>query len=221
MASWISHDLRTPLAGMRAMAEALEDGVAPDPARYHRQILQEVDRLSGMVDDLLALSRLQSGELALALERVDVADVVSDTIATTDPLAVAHGIILTGRAEGGLMVTVDGREISRALMNLVTNAITYTPVDGAVTVTATRDADEVVVRVCDTCGGIAAADMVRLFEPGWRGSAARTHQAGEGAGIGLAVVQSIVDAHGGRVSVRNAGDGCCFEVRLAAAPDLI
>ena len=115
LVAWVSHDLRTPLAGLRAMAEALEDGVAEDPARYHRQMRVEVDRLSSLVDDLFELSRIQAGALSLAYEKLLAADLVSDTIAAADPLARARGVRLSGTASGPLPVQADGREIGRAL----------------------------------------------------------------------------------------------------------
>lgn len=217
MAAWISHDLRTPLAGMRAMAEALEDGVAPDPQRYYRQLHQEVDRLSGMVDDLLALSRLQSGDLRLSLETLDARDVVSDTLASAEPLALVEQVHLSGSADPGLLVKADGRELSRAVTNLVVNALRHTPPDGEVSVTAYRRADEVVISVTDECGGIPLPDVSRIFEAGWSGSPARTP--GDGAGLGLAVVQGIMSAHGGLVRVRNTAAGCAFDLSLASAPD--
>ncbi|MEZ5114794.1 MAG: HAMP domain-containing sensor histidine kinase [Candidatus Nanopelagicales bacterium] len=217
MVAWASHDLRTPLAGLRAMAEALEDGVADDPARYHAQMRAEVDRMSGMVDDLLALSRLQAGTLRLALDTVSLADLVSDTLASTQPLAQSRGVVLTGSADGPVAVTADSRELSRALANLVVNAVRHTPADGSVVVSARTEDDAAVVSVRDACGGISAADLERLFEAGWRGTDARTPGAGEGAGLGLAIVRGVVEAHGGRVDVRNEGPGCCFEVRLPAS----
>lgn len=213
MASWISHDLRTPLAGIRAMTEALEDGVAPDPARYYRQLHEEVDRLSGMVDDLLALSRLQSGDLQLSVERIDVADVVSDTLASTEPLARVEQVHLRGSADAGLLVRADVRELSRAVVNLVVNALRQTPPGGTVTVSASRDGDDVVIAITDQCGGIREPDIGRVFEPGWSGSLARTP--GDGAGLGLAVVHGVMSAHGGQVRVRNTADGCVFELSLA------
>ena len=214
MAAWISHDLRTPLAGMRAMTEALEDGVAPDPPRYLQQLRQEVDRLSGMVDDLLALSRLQSGELQLAVDDIDIGDVVSDALASAEPLARARGVHLSGTADPGLIAPADGRELSRALTNLLVNALRHTPPDGSVLVTARRDGGAVVIAVADECGGIPEAYLDRMFEPGWSGSAARTP--GEGAGLGLAVVSEVMAAHGGQVHVHNADGGCSFELSLAA-----
>ncbi len=213
MVSWISHDLRTPLAGMRAMTEALQDGVAPDPPRYLRQLQQEVDRLAGMVDDLLALSRLQSGQLRLSLENVDVSDLVSDTLASAEPLAHARQVHLNGEARGGIVARADSKELSRALTNLVVNALRHTPPDGSVTVAARREGDHIVISVSDQCGGISEADRARLFEPGWSGSTARTP--GDGAGLGLAVVSGVMAAHGGEVSVRNTADGCSFELVLA------
>jgi len=213
LVSWVSHDLRTPLAGLRAMAEALEDGVATDPARYHRQMRREVDRLSGMVDDLFELSRLQSGSLNLAMTHVALQDVVGDVLDATEPLAREHGVRLSASAEP-VGVIADGRELTRALSNLVTNAIRHTPGEGSVAVTAARDRGWAVLSVTDGCGGIDDADVHRLFDVGWRGTAARTPAPDDGAGLGLSIVQGIVEAHEGTVDVANVPGGCCFEVRL-------
>src|SRR4051812_3738164 len=119
LVAWISHDLRTPLAGLRAMAEALEDGVADDPAKYHAHIRVEVDRLSRMVDDLFELSRIQPGTLQLTLDTASANDLVSDTLASSLPIADAHGVRLDGSALVGVMLDVDASEIHRALANLV------------------------------------------------------------------------------------------------------
>jgi signal transduction histidine kinase len=216
MVSWVSHDLRTPLSGVRAMAEALQDGISADPARYHARLLVEVDRLSGMVDDLLELSRIQAGQVRLALAEVDLSDVVSDTLASTQALAGARGVRLAGTVNGPISARVDVAATTRALTNLVANGIRHTPPDGSVMVEAARDGDVAVVRVTDQCGGIAAADLQRVFDPGFRGSAARTPAGGEGAGLGLAIVRGLVEAHGGSVRVRNVGGGCSFELLLPA-----
>jgi len=214
MVAWVSHDLRTPLAGIRAMAEALEDDVAPDPASYHRRIREEVDRLAGMVDDLLAVSRLQSGQLSVRLEQVRLRDLVSDTLASATVLAEQRGVHLSGACADDVTAYVDEPALSRALTNLVVNAVRYTPPDGTVHVEAAASPDGTTLRVSDTCGGIPAEDMPRLFEAGWRGSAARTPGAATGAGLGLAVVRGLVDAFGGTVAVANVGPGCVFEVTL-------
>ncbi|MEU3462218.1 HAMP domain-containing sensor histidine kinase [Streptomyces sp. NPDC006733] len=215
LVAWISHDLRTPLAGLRAMAEALEDGIAEDPARYHAQIRAEVDRLSGMVGDLFELSRIQAGVLALAPSRMSVYDLVGDAIAGADPLAREHGVRLVGDGVESVPVEVDGREMTRVLANLLANAIHRTPADGTVAVSAHREADSVVLSVTDGCGGIPAADLPRVFDTGWRGTGARTPPAG--AGLGLAIVRGIVEAHAGRAAVSNVPGGCRFEVVLPAA----
>jgi signal transduction histidine kinase len=217
MVAWVSHDLRTPLAGIRAMAEALEDDVAPDPSSYHRRIREEVDRLAGMVDDLLAVSRLQSGQLNLRLEEVRLRDLVSDTIASAGALADQRGVRLSGECADDVIAYVDEPGLSRALTNLVVNAVRYTPPDGSVHVSAASTPAGTTVRVSDTCGGIPSDDLPRLFEAGWRGSAARTPGAATGAGLGLAVVRGLVDALGGTVSVANDGPGCVFEVTLPSA----
>lgn len=214
MLAWASHDLRTPLAGIRAMAESLEDGVIADKAGYHRRIRDEADRMAVMVDDLVALARIQSGTLRLAREQVSLADLVSDTIASARPLASSRSINLTGAADGPVHAVVDTRALSRALTNLVVNALRHTPADGAVAVTARADGDAAVLTVSDGCGGIADADLPRLFEPGWRGTRARTPAVGEGAGLGLAIVRGVVEAHAGQVGVQNVDGGCQFEVRL-------
>ena len=218
MVAWVSHDLRTPLAGIRAMAEALEDGVAADPSAYHRRIVAQTDRLAAMLDDLLALSRLQSGSLELDLERVQLRDLVSDTIAAVTPLAEQRGVHLSGSCPDDVTAYVDERQLSRALTNLLVNAVRYTPREGHVQVEGRAEADGAHLRVVDSCGGIPDDDLPRVFEAGWRGSAARTPEAEAGAGLGLAVVHSVVDALGGTVEVSNVGDGCAFEVRLPPPP---
>ncbi len=217
LVAWVSHDLRTPLAGLRAMAEALEDGVAASPARYHAQMRLEVERLAGMVDDLFELSRIHAGALNLSLEPVSLEDVVSDTLSGADALAQARGVRLRGRAEHPLPVHADAGELSRALTNLVVNAIRHTPGDSAVDVVAERSGDAAVLAVTDACGGIPEADLDRVFDVAWRGTDARTPGPQGGAGLGLAIVRGIVEAHRGSVDVANTGGGCRFEVRLPIA----
>ena len=216
LVAWVSHDLRTPLAGLRAMAEALEDGIATDPDRYHRQIRAEVTRLSAMVEDLFELSRIESGTLSLSLDSIEAGDLVSDTVASMEAVARARGVRLAGQADSALLIQADTRELSRALSNLVTNAIRHTPQDGHVQVTATAEGEDVLMTVTDGCGGIPEADLASVFDTAWRGTRARTPEADGGAGLGLAIVRGIVEAHQGRVSVVNTGDGCRFEVRLPA-----
>ncbi|HEY0539973.1 MAG TPA: HAMP domain-containing sensor histidine kinase [Actinoallomurus sp.] len=213
--AWVSHDLRTPLAGLRAMAEALEDEVVTDAAtvhRYHSQIRAESDRLAAMVDDLFELSRIHAGALRLSRQRVGLGELVSETVAGTEPLARAKGVRLSGLAHEVLPVEVDAAEFGRALRNLVVNAIRHTPEDGGVEIVAGIERGMACVTVSDACGGIPEEDLPRLFDVAFRGETARTP--GGGAGLGLAIARGIVEAHAGEIGVSNAGAGCRFVVRL-------
>jgi signal transduction histidine kinase len=215
LVAWVSHDLRTPLAGLRAMAEALEDEVVADRAtvrQYHAQIRAETDRLTAMVDDLFELSRIHAGALRLSRQRVGLGDLVSETVAGTEPLARAKGVRLRGQAQGALPVEVDAAELGRALRNLVVNAIRHTPEDGGVEIVAGAEEGMAYVAVSDACGGIPDEDLPRLFDVAFRGETARTP--GGGAGLGLAIARGIVEAHAGQIGVSNAGPGCRFIVRL-------
>ncbi len=221
LVSWVSHDLRTPLAGMRAMTEALEDGMATDPARYRQQIRADVDRMTRMVDDLFELSRIHAGVLELAAEVLPLGDLVSEALAGAEPVARSRGVRLGGTVEPGVLVTADPGGISRVLANLVGNAVRHTPSGGAVRIAGRALGESVELSVTDGCGGIADDDLERVFDLAWTGAPARTPGPAPGhgsrAGLGLAIVKGIVEAHGGEVSVCNVGadaPGCCFVVRL-------
>ncbi|WP_395659388.1 sensor histidine kinase [Nocardioides sp.] len=224
LVSWVSHDLRTPLAGLRAMTEALEDGMAPDPERYHRQIRAEVDRMVRMVDDLFELSRIHAGVLRLSPQPVALGDLVSEAIAGADPVARARSVRLGGSVEPGVEVTADAAGLSRVMTNLIMNAIRHTPADGTVEIRGRAVPEGVELSVLDQCGGLSTEDMGRVFDLAWRGGAARTPvpegAEGQGAGLGLAIVKGIVEAHRGVVEVENVeGDppaGCRFRVLLPA-----
>ncbi|PZS18480.1 MAG: two-component sensor histidine kinase, partial [Pseudonocardiales bacterium] len=137
LVTWVSHDLRTPLAGLRAMSEALEDGVVDEPEQYYKQIRSSVDRLSGMVDDLFDLSRIQAGSFSRDIDAIPLDDLVSDCLAALEPLAAAQGVRLTGRMAGTATVAGNGPELNRALTNLVANAIRHTRAEGRVDVRVT------------------------------------------------------------------------------------
>lgn len=221
--AWISHDLRTPLAGIRAMAEALEDGMAEDPDRYYAQMRGQVDRLSGMVDDLFELSRIHSGTLRLAVEQVSLYDLISDAVAGFWPVAQAKSLDLRFEGETGLTILADPRELSRVVGNLVMNAIQQSPPGLPIVVSVTENADgRAVISVRDSAGGIPEQDLGRVFEAGWRASEPRTPASepsrSGGAGLGLAIVQGIVRAHRGEVEVHNVPGGCRFDVLLPRHP---
>ena len=214
LVAWVSHDLRTPLAGIRAMAEAIEDGMAPADGSYAARIRREADRMAEMVSGLLSLSRLHSGTLRLDRTPMDLRDLVSDALASARVLAERRGVEVSGTAPEAVLAEVDPRELSRALSNLVTNAVTHTPSGGHVGVSLSRTGPQATIAVTDECGGIPGEHLDRLFEPGWRGTSSRTPAEGEGAGLGLAVAQGIARAHGGDVGVTNLDGGCRFELSV-------
>ena len=220
LVAWVSHDLRTPLAGLRAMAEALEDQVVIDPreiSQYHTQIRREVDRLTLMIDDLFELSRIHAGALRLTRRMVGLEDLVAEVVASAEPVARSKGVRLTGAAVRGMPVFIDSAEMGRALRNLVTNAIRHTPSDGVVDVLAEVQSGMACVSVSDACGGIPPGDLPRVFDVAFRGESARTPGPQEGAGLGLSIARGIVEAHSGQIAVRNAGPGCQFLIRLPLA----
>lgn len=213
----MSHDLRAPLASVRAMAEALSDGVVADPesvAEYHRRIGHQAERLSGMVDDLFELSRINAGALSLTLGRVALADVVKDAYEGAEPVARRHGVRLQTKTND-VRADIDSALLRRAVLNLVANAVRHTPADGTVQIVCDRDpSGRPYVTVSDACGGIPEIDLPRVFDPGYRGEESRTPGTEVGAGLGLAIAQGIVEAHEGEMSVRNEGPGCVFTVLL-------
>ena len=218
LVAWVSHDLRTPLAGIRAIAEALEDGVVTDRStvtRYYRTLRQETDRLAHLVDDLFELSRINSGTLNLQFSSVSLGDLVSDALAGAAALARVKGVRLNGTVAGGpLEVAGSVPELTRVFHNLLENAIRHTPSEGAVSVEAGVSDGHAVVSVMDECGGIPESDIDRVFDLAFRGKAARTPASDTGAGLGLAIARGIVEAHQGRIEVANLAPGCRFTVRL-------
>lgn len=220
LVAWVSHDLRTPLAGLRAMAEALEDGVVDDPDVYVKRIISSVDRLNRMVEDLFELSRIQAGELSHPTEHVALRDLVEDCVVTLEPLAAAHGVKLTASVDSPPAVLGSAPELTRALTNLVANGIRHTPDGGQVVVRAANAAGAAELSVRDECGGLPTDHLDRVFDVGFRGEEARTPQDGlhpPGAGLGLAITRGIVEAHRGTVDVQNTDLGCEFRIVLPAA----
>jgi signal transduction histidine kinase len=217
LVAWVSHDLRTPLAGIRAIVEALEDGIVTDPAtvtRYYATLRREADRLAELVDDLFELSRAQAGVLELHMERVSLGDLVSDALAGASPIATAKGVRLEGRLDGApAELELSASEVLRALRNILENAIRHTPSDGTVTVEAGCDDTRAYVSVADTGGGIPEQDLPRIFEVAFRGDAART-PGDAGSGLGLAIARRFVEAHRGDITVRNENGGSRFTVHL-------
>ncbi len=211
---WISHDLRSPLARLQAMSEALQDGIGGGPDHYVPLMGRQIEAMRMMVDDLMLLSRLAESVPVRAADDIDVPDLISDAIAAQTTEAAQRGVRLGGDCEPALLLHGDAAAVARALTNLVDNAVRHTPAGGQVTIGARAQDDGVLIAVTDGCGGIDPADLPSLFSPGWRGDPARGQDGGAGAGLGLAIVSAVGAAHDGRVAVTNIGGGCRFELLL-------
>jgi signal transduction histidine kinase len=203
LVAWASHDLRTPIASLQAMIEALEDGLAK-PEDYLPALREQVRALSLLVDDLFELARIDAGVLTLELRQVPVSSFVDSALRLLEPEAFARRIELTADIEDEASVRVAPDKIERVLFNLITNALRHTPSDGSVAVHARRLDDEVLVQVTDTGEGIAPESTERMFERFWRADRARS---GAGTGLGLAIARGIVEAHGGRIWAENRAQG--------------
>lgn len=221
LVAWVSHDLRTPLAGIRAMAEALADGVVDDDAsiaRYHADIQTEAERLSGLIDDLFELSRLQVHGVHLDPEPASLAELVADAVDSARPLASAKGVTLHDIVEEAPVVELSTPEMLRVVRNLLDNAIRHTPEGGRVAVEVGVADGEAVVSVVDECGGIDDADLGRVFDLAYRGDDARSPD-GPSGGLGLTIARGLVEAHRGEIAVANHPAGCRFSLRLPLAAD--
>jgi signal transduction histidine kinase len=216
LVSFMSHDLRTPLAGLRALAEGLEDGIVTDVPRALAQFRATVNRMSMLVDDLFALSRVQGQPENEQRRSVSLAEVVDDVVFEAAETARAADVVLAADVlpDDRLAVLGNHADLTRALTNLVANAIRHTGPGLGVRVRADRTAAGAVrVQVVDQCGGIPEPHLAKVFETGWRGSPARDGDDG-GAGLGLAIARGVVRSHDGQIGVRNTGDGCAFELEL-------
>jgi signal transduction histidine kinase len=216
--AWAGHDLRTPLASVRAIVEALADDVVDDPEerrRYLRTAQRDIQALSTLIDDLFELAQLDAGGLKLEMCEASIADLISDTLEGFSALAGSQGTILHGSAQPGVdPVLMDSSKIGRVLANLVGNALRYTPAGGVVEVTAWREGREVRVAVADSGPGISPEDLPHVFERFYRGEKSRSRASG-GSGLGLAIAQGILTAHGGRIWAENTpGAGATFTFAL-------
>ncbi|MUL81677.1 MULTISPECIES: cell wall metabolism sensor histidine kinase WalK [unclassified Mycolicibacterium] len=227
LVAFVSHDLRTPLAGIRAVSEAIADGVVTDDEvrTQAKHIEQESIRLSEMVDDLFEMSKINAGSVQPAREEVALDEVVADVIAAHRIPADRAGVRLTAELPPQpVRVLGSDRSLARVLSNLVANAIAHTPDGGSVTLTLGADADGAWARVDDTGVGIDEADLPRVFDVAYRGSNGRVPRADSslpsGSGLGLTIAAGLVQAHGGTLSARNLATGARFEVRLPLAIDI-
>ena len=209
LVAWASHDLRTPLANMQAMIEALEDGLG-DPGEYLPALREQVQALSRLVDDLFELARIDAGALTLELHELPVAPVVSTSLRGVEAEARFRQITLASDVDQGLTARFAPEKVERVLMNLLANALRHTPSDGAVAVHAESLAHEVQVAVEDSGEGLDAEARARMFDHFWRGDRARSSR---GAGLGLAIARGLVEAQGGRIWAEDREGGgarVCF-----------
>ncbi len=212
MLSSISHDLRTPLAALRASVEALRDGVAADPDQYLAGMERQVRALSALVDDLQLHSRLVSGTMELRRVRLDLTELADEAMETVRPIAAVRNIALLLEASRRVLVDADGSQLGRVIRNLLENAIRHAP-DGSVVLVQIDEADGVAtLRVVDQGPGFPDDFKDRAFEPFTRADSARDTRTGT-AGLGLSIARGIVTAHGGSIGVGD-GPGGVVEVLL-------
>jgi signal transduction histidine kinase len=237
----VSHDLRTPLTSLRAMTEALTDGLVEEPEmakRYLTTMRSQINHLSRLIDDLFELAQIDAGALKLELQRVSPNDLVSDAIEGMRPQAATKGVALQGHIAPDVgQLLVAPQKIERVLYNLVTNAIRHTPSDGVVSISvasavkgeksAQSDAKGykvnvsgeaapsfIIFEIADTGEGIAPDDLPHVFDRFYRGEKSRSRATG-GAGLGLAIARGIIEAHGGAIWIESLRErGTCVRFTL-------
>jgi signal transduction histidine kinase len=204
--AWVSHDLHTPLASIRAILEALADGMVEDPEtvqRYLRTAQKDIGALSLLIDDLFQMAQLDAGGLPLELGMNSISDLISDTLESFSELAARQEVDLTGEVEPGVdPLWMDTQRIGRVLNNLIGNALRHTPKGGYIHVHAAPFLAGVRVEVTDSGEGIRPEDLPYVFDRFYRGEKSRNRATG-GAGLGLAIARGIIEAHGGRIAVES------------------
>ncbi|GAC1417568.1 MAG: HAMP domain-containing sensor histidine kinase [Actinomycetota bacterium] len=214
LVAWASHDLRAPLAALQAMIEALEDGLG-DTNTYGPEMSRQVAALSQLVDDLFELSRIETGTLHLTFDEISIAELAGSVVRSLQPQAATRGVRLTIESESVPHVRCSPDKIERLLMNLLVNALRHTPADGAIAVRVAAAEAGVLVAVEDTGTGLNVEGLHHAFDSFWRADKARTET---GAGLGLAIAQGIIAAHGGTIWAENVdGAGARFAFTLPAA----
>lgn len=214
LVAWASHDLRTPLASMQAMLEAEQDGLAT-PGEYTDALHGQVRLLSSIVDDLFELARIDAGALTLDLEEASLGALGEACLRAVEAEARAKGVRLEAMIDPcAPLVRCAPDKVERVLFNLLTNALRHTPSDGAVALVVRAEDGQVLVAVDDTGSGLPPGGEERMFDSFWRGDAARS---ADGAGLGLAIAQGLVRAHGGRIwAERRLGGGARVAFTLPA-----
>ncbi|MFN2236042.1 MAG: sensor histidine kinase [Anaerolineales bacterium] len=218
LVAWASHDLRTPLASLKVMLDAMAEGIVNDPEtieRYLKQSQNEVSQMSILLDDLFELAQLDAGYLDLEFQRISLSDLISDTLEGFSAKAKAKSISLQGSITDEVdPIWAAPDKISRILDNLVSNALRYTPSGGNIFIEARLNDDQVLIEVRDSGSGITPKDLPHVFDRFYRGEKSRTrnekNQSG-GIGLGLSIVKGLIKAHGGEIGVNSElGSGTTF-----------
>jgi len=212
MLSSISHDLRTPLAALRASVEAIRDGVAPDPDAYLSGMERQIKALASLVDDLQLHSRIVSGTFAMTRARLDLTELADEAMETLRPLAETRRVALLLEADRRVSIEADGSQLARVIRNLLENAIRHAPEGSVVLVQIASTAQSATLRVVDQGEGFPADFRDRAFEPFTRADPARDLGTGT-AGLGLSIARGIVTAHGGTIGLAD-GPGGVVEIAL-------
>lgn len=217
LTSDVAHELRTPLMAMQATVEAMQDGVLPADQEHLATVATEVRRLSRLVDAMLKLSRMENGKTPLHIERCDVVGLANDLVTYQAQLFKDNGLDLTFENRTGhetFYIEADPDLIREAIVNLLSNAMRYTPEGGKVRLVVARKRSDVLISVSDTGIGIAKEDIPRVFSRFWRSEASRERVAG-GLGVGLSLTKEIIDRHNGTISVDSEiGVGTTFTLHL-------
>jgi two-component system phosphate regulon sensor histidine kinase PhoR len=216
----VSHELRTPITAIRGYAETLKGGALSDPQHAPRMvdvILRQSERLSHLVSDLLDLSRLESGDLTLARARVSLSEVVSRALDVVGPRAANRGQAVTLEVPEALLAIGDPHALEHVVLNLLDNAVKYTPDGGRILVQGRREGAVCILTVADSGPGMDARHLPRIFERFYRVDKGRSRETG-GTGLGLAIVKHLLVAMGGEVRVESEpGKGSRFTVAVPAA----
>jgi signal transduction histidine kinase len=221
----VAHDLRTPVARLRARAEsALRSSASEAEAREAlAECIEEADRVTALLAALMDISEAETGTMRLSLDAVPVGEAVRDTVELYEDAAEERGVALSSHVQEGLLVRADRQRLRQVLANLVENAIKYTPAGGQVAIEAERAGDEITIRVRDTGVGIAPEDLPHIWERLYRGGGQGREP---GLGLGLSLVKAIVEAHHGRAEVESPstalgagalGRGSTLTITLPAA----
>ena len=218
----ISHDLRTPLAGIKVMVETLRDGAIDDKNAaidFLTRIEDEVDRLTQMVSELTELSRIEAGSAELKKEPVNLNELVNEAIKQLSPLATKQNVTLNAMLSGNLPAAkIDRDRISQTITNLIHNAIKFNRTGGSVTITTSSDDKAITVKVIDTGIGIPKANLPHVFERFYKADKSRTNS---GSGLGLAIAKHTIEAHGGTIWAQSEeGNGSTFSFTIPLNPEI-